>query len=63
MALPSDGAYGIDEGLFFGVPATCSSGQVERLRNLDISPFAREKLQRAVAELRQERDAIRHLLN
>ncbi|WP_284281871.1 MULTISPECIES: malate dehydrogenase [Limnobacter] len=62
MALPSDGSYDIEEGIFFGVPTICRSGSIERIRDLDINAFARERLQLAQDELRQERDAIRHLL-
>lgn len=63
MALPSDGGYGIPEGIFFGVPVVCDGRQANRIRGLDINTFAREKLQAAVDELVQERDAIRHLLD
>jgi malate dehydrogenase len=62
MALPSDGSYGVPEDLFFGVPATCAGGRIERVAGLDIDPFARTMLRRAADELREERDAIRHLL-
>lgn len=63
MALPSDGSYDIPEGIFFGVPAVCDGRQANRIRGLDINAYAHEKLQAAVDELVQERDAIRHLLS
>ena len=63
MALPSDGSYGIATGIFFGVPVVCHGGQIERVAGLDINAFAREKLQRAEDELRQERAAVEHLLH
>lgn len=62
MGIASDGSYGIPEGLVFGVPVRCKDGAYERIRGLDISPFAREKIDASVRELVAERDAVRELL-
>jgi malate dehydrogenase len=62
MALPSDGSYGIPEGIFFGVPAICEGGRIHRLGNLHIDAFARQRLDLAVDELTAEKLAIAALL-
>ena len=63
MALLSDGSYGIAQGIFFGVPTVCNVNGIERIVDLEIDKFAQEKLDAAIAELLEERDAIRHLLS
>ncbi len=62
MSIPSNGDYGIPEGIFFGVPVRCENGRIERVEGLAIDPFASQRLQGAINELLEERDAIRHLL-
>lgn len=62
MGIASDGSYGIPEGLMFGVPVRCSAGSYHRIENLEISPFALEKIALSLHELVAERDAIAHLL-
>jgi malate dehydrogenase len=61
MALPSDGSYGIPEGIFFGVPVCCADGKIDRVRNLNIDAFSRERLELAISELMGERAAVEHL--
>jgi malate dehydrogenase len=62
MGVPSDGSYGIPEGLLFGVPVRCATGHYERIPSLELSDFAREKIDASIAELVAEQDAISHLL-
>lgn len=60
--LSSTGAYDIPEGLYCGVPATCAAGSVQRIEDLEIGDFQRKMIQRTVAELVEERDAVRAML-
>lgn len=62
MGIASTGAYGIPEGLMFGVPVVCAAGRYQRVDDLPLSDFAREKIAASVDELQSERDAIAHLL-
>jgi malate dehydrogenase len=62
MGVPSDGSYGIPEGIIYGVPVTCSGGKYERVRNLEIDAFSRERMDLTLKELLEERDGIKHLL-
>jgi malate dehydrogenase len=61
MAVPSDGSYGVDEGLISGAPCECSGGEWKRVEGLEITDFSRERIDNTVAELNEERDAIREL--
>jgi malate dehydrogenase len=62
MGIPSDGSYGIPEGVLYGYPVTCKGGKYEIVKGLDISDFSRARMQATLKELHEERDAIRHLL-
>jgi malate dehydrogenase len=61
MAVPSDGSYGVDEGLISGAPCTCSGGEWKLVEDLEIPDFSRERIDTTVAELKEERDAVRDL--
>jgi malate dehydrogenase len=61
MGIPSDGSYGIDEGLIAGFPVTCSNGSYEIVQGLDVNDFSRERLDVTVKELKDERDTIKRL--
>src|ERR687894_217422 len=61
MAVPSDGAYGVEEGLISSFPVRLSGGGYTIETGLDIDPFAREKIDRTVNELKEERDAVKGL--
>ena len=61
-ALPSDGSYGIDEGLMAGLPTVSRNGQWEIVQGLELNDFQREMIARNVAELKAERDAVANLL-
>ncbi len=62
MAIPSDGSYGIDEGLIYSFPCTCSDGQYKIVQGLEIDEFSREKMDATLAELKEERDEVKDLL-
>jgi malate dehydrogenase len=62
MGIPSDGSYGIPEGLMFGYPTKCSGGKFEIVKGLELNDFARSKIAATQKELQEERDAIQHLL-
>jgi malate dehydrogenase len=61
MAIPSDGSYGVEEGLISSFPVTCSGGAYEIVQGLDIDDFSRSRIDATVAELGEEREAIRSL--
>jgi malate dehydrogenase len=61
MAVPSQGWYGIDEGLVCSVPVRCSGGDYAVDENLPVEEFAQSKLDITVGELREERDAVQKL--
>ncbi len=62
MGLSSTGDYAIPEGLYCGVPATCAAGVIQRIEGLEVGDFQRSMIERTVAELVEERDAVRALL-
>ena len=62
MAIPSDGSYGIPEGLIYSFPVTIESGAYRIVQGLDIDGFSREKMDATRAELEEERDAVKDLL-
>jgi malate dehydrogenase len=61
MAVPSDGSYDVDEGLVSSFPVRTGGGGYEVEEGLDVDDFARAKIDRSVAELREERDAVKEL--
>ena len=61
MAVPSDGSYGVEEGLVSSFPVRVSGGDYEIGQGLEVEDFARGKIDRSVAELREERDAVKEL--
>lgn len=61
MAIPSDGSYGVPEGLISSFPVTCSGGQYEIVQGLNIDEFSRSKIDASVAELVEEREAVQEL--
>jgi malate dehydrogenase len=62
MAVPSDGSYGVKEGIIYSYPVRCAKGKYEIVQGLPISDFSRERMQATEDELRQEREAIAALL-
>ena len=61
MAIPSDGSYGVQEGLISSFPVTCSGGDFAIVQGLELSEFSRGRIDASVAELSEERDAVREL--
>jgi len=61
MAIPSDGSYGVAEGLLSSFPVTCAGGQYEIVAGLDIDDFSRARIDASVNELAEERDAVSEL--
>jgi len=62
MGIPSDGSYGIPEGVIYGYPVTCKGGSVQIVKGLEISDFSRKRMDATLKELHEERDGIKHLL-
>ena len=61
MAIPSDGSYGVQEGLISSFPVTTAGGEYEIVQGLDLSEFSKGRIEASVNELAEERDAIREL--
>lgn len=61
MAIPSDGSYGVPEGLISSFPCVCKDGQYSIVQGLDIDDFSRGKIDASNAELADERQAVRDL--
>jgi len=58
MGVPSDGSYGIPEGLICGFPCICADGAWEIVKGLEIDDFSRARIDASVAELVSERDTV-----
>ena len=61
MSVPSDGSYGVPEGLISSFPCVCKDGEYSIVQGLDIDDYSRAKIDASVAELTDERTAIREL--
>jgi len=61
MAIPSDGSYGVEEGVISSFPCSCSGGSYEIVEGLEISDFSRARIDASVDELKEERDTVRDL--
>jgi malate dehydrogenase len=61
MAVFSDGSYGIEPGLFYSFPVTVVDGKINIVRGLDINEFSAQRMQITAAELKEERDSVKHL--
>ncbi|MER7946150.1 malate dehydrogenase [Streptomyces sp. NPDC096079] len=61
MGVPSDGSYGVPEGLISSFPVTCKDGAYEIVQGLEINDFSRARIDASVNELSEERDAVREL--
>lgn len=62
MGIPSDGSYGVDEGLIYSFPVTCKDGEYSIVSGLEIDQYSREKMDATLAELKQESDEVKDLL-
>ncbi|GAB5544866.1 MAG: malate dehydrogenase [Sandaracinaceae bacterium] len=61
MAVPSDGSYGIPEGLVYGFPCTCEGGEWSIVQGLEIDEFSRARMDATAKELQEEADAVSDL--
>ena len=61
MAIPSDGSYGVPEGIISSFPVVCKGGKYEIVQGLEIDAFSRERIDVSVKELTEERDAVKGL--
>ena len=62
MGVPSDGSYGIPDGVMYGVPVTCANGKYTVIKGLEIDEFSRGKMDATLKELEEERAGVAHLL-
>ena len=62
MAVPSDGSYGIPEGVIYSDPVTTTNGDYQIVPGLSIDEFSRKRMDATLAELREERDGVKELL-
>ena len=62
MAIPSDGSYGISEGIIYSFPVTCQNGAYSIVQNLEIDEFSKKSMEITEKELLDEKVAIDHLL-
>ncbi|MDP4603341.1 MAG: malate dehydrogenase [Solirubrobacteraceae bacterium] len=58
MGIPSDGSYGVDEGIISSFPVVCSGGDYEIVQGLDVDDFSRARIDASVKELAEEREAV-----
>ena len=58
MGIPSDGSYGVPEGLISGFPCTCANGEYTIVQGLEVDDFSRSKIDASVTELTDERDTV-----
>ena len=61
MGVPTDGSYGIAEGIVAGLPCSCSGGEWSVVEGLEVPEFSRSRIDASAAELREERDAVSQL--
>ncbi|MER5862646.1 malate dehydrogenase [Kitasatospora sp. NPDC002040] len=61
MGIVSDGSYGVEEGIISSFPVTTKDGKFEIVQGLEISDFSRARIDASVAELVEERDAVKEL--
>jgi malate dehydrogenase len=61
MSVPSDGSYGVPEGIISSFPCTCSGGEYEIVQGLEIDDFSRTRIDATAGELMEERQAVSEL--
>lgn len=62
MGIPSDGSYGIPEGIIYGFPVTTENGEYKIIQGLEIDEFSRDRMTNTLNELLEERDGVKDLL-
>jgi malate dehydrogenase len=63
MGLPSDGSYGIEEGLMYSFPVVCEGGNYSIVPDLPVSEFSRARMDATAVELKEEQSAIQQVLD
>ena len=58
MGVPTDGSYGVEEGIVAGLPCACGDGEWSVVEGLEIPEFSRGRIDASAAELREEREAV-----
>jgi malate dehydrogenase len=61
MGVPSNGSYGIEEGVVAGHPCSCSGGEWSIVEGLDVPDFSRPRIEATISELKEERQAVSQL--
>lgn len=61
MAVPSDGSYGIEEGLIYSYPVVCKNGDYEIVQGLEVSDFIKDKMIESQKELQEEAETCKDL--
>jgi malate dehydrogenase len=61
MGIPSDGSYGIPEGVMYGYPVTCANGEYQIVKGIALSEFSKTRAAATHKELLEERDGVKHL--
>jgi len=62
MGVPSDGSYGIPEGVIFGFAVTTENGEYTLVKDLPVDDFSQKYIDKTLAELEEERSGVAHLL-
>ena len=62
MGIPSDGSYGIPEGVIYSYPVTCKDGRYSIVQGLSVDDFSRDKMTATHRELLEERDGVKDLI-
>ncbi len=60
--MPSDGSYGVPEGVIYGFPVTCRNGDYQIVQGLPINDFSRKRMDATQQELLEERDGVKELI-
>lgn len=63
MGIPSDGSYGVPEGMMFGFPVVTKNGHYEIVKGLDIDAFSQSRIDATQAELQAEQDAVKDMIS
>ena len=62
MGIPSDGSYGIPEGVIFGFPVTTENGEYKIIKGLSVDAFSQQRIDLTLGELLEEQNGVKHLL-
>ena len=62
MGVPSDGSYGIPEGVIFGFAVTTQNGEYTLVKDIEVDDFSQKAIDKTLAELEEERSGVAHLL-